>query len=94
MLGHLKVGTYVFYFAYCDADGNETDIVAESSVVSIFKGSMPFDIEGGISDQDSLKSVSFTLKNIDSEYGYIKVYYVRNSAAIDQTSVSNAYKLI
>lgn len=94
MLGHLKVGTYVFYFAYCDADGNETDIVAESSVVSIFKGSTPFDIEGGISDQDSLKSVSFTLKNIDSEYGYIKVYYVRNSAAIDQTSVSNAYKLI
>ena len=35
--GQLKVGNYNFYFKYSDADGNETDFVADSRVVAIFK---------------------------------------------------------
>lgn len=93
MLGHLKVGTYIFYFAYCDADDNETDIVAESGIVPMFKGETPQSVDGGSSDQDSNKSVSFTLKNIDSEYGYVKIYYVRYSAAINQQKTPNVYKI-
>lgn len=93
--GNLLVGNYVFYFTYCDADENETDIVAESGVVSIFKGQnkSPNSIDGGFRDENSYKSVSFTLKNIDSEYSYIKVYYVRYSADINEHRVLNAYKI-
>lgn len=36
--GNMSVGNYHFYFRFCDADGNETDFVAESGLVSIFKG--------------------------------------------------------
>ena len=93
--GNLRVGNYIFYFAYCDADENETDIVAESGVVSIFKGQnkSPNSIDGGFRDENSYKSVSFTLKNIDSEYSYIKVYYVRYSADMNQHRILNAYKI-
>lgn len=93
--GNLRVGNYIFYFAYCDADENETDIVAESGVVSIFKGQnkSPNSIDGGFRDENSYKSISFTLKNIDSEYSYIKVYYVRYSADMNQHRILNAYKI-
>jgi hypothetical protein len=36
--GNLKVGNYHFYFKLSDADGNETDFVGESGLVSIFIG--------------------------------------------------------
>ena len=91
--GNLKVGNYVFYFTYCDADENETDIVAESGIVSIFKGTTPHSIDGGFRDENSYKTISFTLNNIDSEYSYIKVYYIRYSSDIDEHRSTNAYKL-
>ena len=34
--GNLPVGNYVFYFKYADDDGNETDFVTESGIVSMF----------------------------------------------------------
>jgi hypothetical protein len=36
--GNLKVGNYHFYFKLSDADGNETDFVGESGLVSVFIG--------------------------------------------------------
>jgi hypothetical protein len=50
--GNLKVGNYTFYFKYADADGNETDFVEQSGIISIFKGNDkdPFSIDGGIAD--------------------------------------------
>jgi hypothetical protein len=36
--GNLKVGNYHFYFKLSDTDGNETDFVAESGLVSVFIG--------------------------------------------------------
>lgn len=94
--GNLKVGNYTFYFKYTDSDGNETDWVAESSIVSIFKGvdADPFTIDGGIEDMNSYKSVEFNLYNIDDAYNYIKVYYVRNSAAKNQGALSKTYEVL
>lgn len=94
--GNLKVGNYTFYFKYCDTDGNETDWIAESGVVSIFKGndSDPFSIDGGVEDMNANKSIQFTLTNIDSSYHYIKVYYVRTSAAKNQGAVQKAYSIV
>ena len=81
----MKVGNYVFYFRYADADGNETDIVAESGIVSCFQGNNadPFSINGGFRDNNSNKSVSFTLSNLDTGFDYIKVSYSRNTSDLD-----------
>lgn len=93
--GQLKVGNYNFYFKYSDADGNETDFVADSGVVAIFKGNDcdPFSIDGGISDENAFKTVSFQLNNIDYSYNYITVYYTRNTGDSYQTRSTKAYKI-
>ena len=79
--GNLKVGNYHFYFKLSDADGNETDFVGESSLVSIFIG---FDdyyaVQTGQKNENSFKQVSFQLTNIDSSYDYVYVYYSRSTA--------------
>ena len=92
--GDLKIGNYHFYFKYADADGNETDFVAESGLVSIFKGlTSPLSINTGQRDENSLKCVSFTIKNIDSGYQHLHVYYTRSSAEINQNFVTEAVKI-
>lgn len=93
--GQLKVGNYNFYFKYSDADGNETDFVADSGVVAIFKGNDcdPFSIDGGISNENAFKAVSFQLDNIDYSYNYITVYYTRNTGDSYQTRSTKAYKI-
>lgn len=79
--GNLKVGNYHFYFKLSDADGNETDFVGESSLVSIFIG---FDdyyaVQTGQKNENSFKQVSFQMTNIDSSYDYVYVYYSRSTA--------------
>lgn len=91
--GTLPVGNYHFYFKYCDADGNETDFVAESGLVSIFIGNTPYNIISGFRDQSSHKGVQFILSNIDSAYQYVRVYYTRATSEIRQNSTTNAYKI-
>lgn len=94
--GNLKVGNYTLYFKYSDDDGNETDWIAESGIISIFKGndSDPFSIDGGIEDMNAYKSISITLTNIDTSYHYIKVYYVRNSSSLDSTRIPQTYEIL
>lgn len=84
--GEMKVGNYVFYFKYCDIDGNESDIIEESGIVSCFKGTDgdPKTIDGGFRDENSNKSIYFTLSNLDGGYNYIIVYYSRESSDINQ----------
>lgn len=84
--GDLKVGNYVFYFKYSDADGNETDFIAESGIVSCFQGSNadPYSIDGGWRDYNSHKVVNFQISNIDSAYDYFTVYYSRTTSDLDQ----------
>lgn len=94
--GNLKVGNYVLYFRYCDADENETDFVAESGIIAIFKGNDkdPFSIDGGFIDMNAHKSIDVTLTNIDEAYDYIKVYYTRSSSDLDQNRQTTAHKLV
>lgn len=92
--GDLKIGNYHFYFKYADADGNETDFVAESGLVSIFKGqSSPISINSGSRNENSLKCVSFTVKNIDNGYQYLHVYYTRSTAEINANFVTEAVRI-
>ena len=58
--GNLLVGNYNFYFKYADADGNETDFIAESGNVICHIGSIndPNSIRSGI-ENEIHKSVLF-----------------------------------
>jgi hypothetical protein len=99
--GSLPVGNYVFYFKLSDADGNETDIVAESGIVSVHMGSInnPASMRGGEMNENSGKLVQFHLTNIDSGYDYVTVYYSRATSAdnymrtVQATRVLNRFRV-
>ena len=91
--GNMKIGNYHFYFKYADADGNESDWVAESGLVSLFIGNTPQSVNTGIRDENSIKSVRFKLSNIDIGYSYVKIYYTRYSADIDSNFVVQAKRI-
>lgn len=93
--GNLKVGNYVFYFKYEDADGNETNIMQESGIVSCFKGkdADPLSINGGFRDENSNKLVKFELGNLDIGYDYIRVIYSRDTSDLDQNRVTQVYTI-
>ena len=91
--GNMKIGNYHFYFKYADADGNESDWVAESGLVSVFIGNNPQSVNTGIRDENSIKSVRFRLSNIDIGYSFVKVYYTRYSADVDGNFVVQAKKI-
>lgn len=92
--GNLKVGNYHFYFKFSDADGNETDFVAESGLVSIFIGfDDPSSIHTGQKNENSTKQVRFQLSNIDSAYNYISVYYSRSTAESNENSILQCAKV-
>lgn len=86
--GNLKVGNYHFYFKLSDADGNESDFIGESGLVSIFLGSSSYSsVSTGERDENSHKQIQFKLSNLDSSYSYIHVYYSRYTAENDQNRV-------
>ena len=91
--GNMKIGNYHFYFKYADADGNESDWVAESGLVSVFMGTTPQSVNTGIRDENSIKSLRFKLSNIDIGYSYVKVYYTRYSADIDSNFIVSAKRI-
>lgn len=92
--GNLKCGNYHFYFKLADADGNETDFIAESGLVSIFIGEhYPQSVYTGNRDENAVKQVIFKLSNIDPAYSYVHVYYSRYSAEDGENRVIH-YKQI
>lgn len=94
--GNLKVGNYVFYFTYADADGNETDFIEESGIVSCHIGNIndPRSIHGGLLNQNSYKSVNFEISNTDSNYEYLNVYYSRSSSNEDGVEQITVVKIL
>lgn len=92
--GNMPVGNYHFYFKFADADGNETDFVAESGLVSLFLGyDNPSSVCTGIANENSVKGVRFAMTNIDASYNYIHVYYSRSSSQPDQSIFTEYYKV-
>ncbi len=91
--GNMKIGNYHFYFKYSDSDGNESDWVAESGLVSVFIGGSPNSINTGIRDENSIKSIKFKLSNIDIGYSYVKVYYTRYSADVNSNFIISAKRI-
>ena len=79
--GQLKGGNYIFYLKYLDSDFNETDIVAETGIISIFKGSVstPKTCSGAFMNETTDKSILLSLTDIDTSFTYFNLYYVRNT---------------
>lgn len=77
--GQLKGGNYTFYVKFGDDDFNQTDVVAESSIVSIFNGNdcTPYTISGTLLDERTDKKVSLTIEGLDTNYSKIYIYYSR-----------------
>lgn len=77
--GQLKGGNYTFYIKFGDDDFNQTDVVAESSIVSIFNGNdcTPYTISGTLLDERTDKKVSLTIEGLDTNYSKIYIYYSR-----------------
>lgn len=92
--GIMPVGNYTFYFKLADADGNETDFMAESGKVVCYIGTInnPQSIRGGQQDENSDKLIKFKLNNLDLAYDYINVYYTRSTGDGEQ-SVVRAYHI-
>jgi hypothetical protein len=93
--GNLKVGNYVVYLKYADADDNETDFVAESGIISCFQGldRDPFSINGGLRDMIANKSISLLISDVDDSYDYIKVYYTRSTSDVDGNEITTAFRI-
>ena len=77
--GQLKGGNYTFYLKFGDADYNQTDIVAESGIVSIFKGNdcTPSVISGTVLDERTDKMIHLNIDGLNHTYSKIYVYYSR-----------------
>lgn len=92
--GQLKCGTYIFYFKYKDADGNDTTVQAESGIVQCHMGitSEPSSMRFGIEDEITDKAIVFELSNIDLAYTEVQVYFARVSGN-DQGNITQIYKI-
>ena len=93
--GQLKGGNYTFYFKYADEDFNKTDFVAESGIVSVFKGQLDniSSISGTLSDELTDKSITLKLSNLDRAYSRLYIYYTRDTSDTNGVRLTSAYMI-
>jgi hypothetical protein len=95
--GSLPCGAYTFYFKVADADGNESEVLAESGIVQVYVGGSNYpdiNVRMGLEDENSGKAVNFTLTNLDTGFDYIHVLYARSSSGNDQAAADTYYKVM
>lgn len=84
--GYLKGGGYRYFLKYSTQEGNTTEILYESPLIPIANGGL-----GLTKDQVSDKLVRFYLKDLDSSYSGIKVYFAHFSG--DDAASMDLYKI-
>lgn len=91
--GKMNCGSYHFYFKFIDNDGNETDFISESGLVTCHIGNIndPKAIRMGMVNEDSKKSIKFKLSNLDTAYDFIRVYYTRTTSDSSQQDITTAH---
>lgn len=95
--GSLPCGAYTFYFKVADADGNESEVLAESGIVQVYIGGNSYpdiNVRMGTEDENSGKAVNFTLTNLDTGFDYVHVLYARSSSSNDQASIDTYNKIL
>ena len=93
--GQLKGGNYTFYFKLGDEDGNQTDIICESGIVSVFKGTIgkPNTISGAFANELTDKRVDLTVHDVDPSYSRLYVYYTREYCDLNGFRLTEAYSI-
>ena len=93
--GQLKGGNYTFYIKLSDGDYNETDIVAESSIISIFHGTITTveSIYGALAEELTDKTINLRISNIDTSFSKLFLYYTRTTSDTNGIRYSKAYKI-
>lgn len=94
--GNLKSGNYSFYLKYVDADGNESDIIAESGIIPVHEGGVndPSSITGGILNTNCNKIIKLKVSNIDVSYDYLNIYYYRTTGEDSFSKVDEYVQLL
>ena len=76
--GSLKYGNYIFFIQYATEDYNTTHFVAESGPVPIYKGiNTVGSVVGGSAGSRSDKKVRLQLSEVDQNYTYVRIGYIR-----------------
>jgi hypothetical protein len=86
-------GNYIFYIKYADEDGNQSDIMCESSIVSIFNGDSPKNIYGTLSNERSSKTIILKIKNLDLAFSKFYLYFSRETSDLNGVSETKVYKI-
>ena len=94
--GQLMGGNYTFYIKFGDADYNQTDIVAESGIVSIFKGNdgVPTTISGTLMNERTDKLIQLKITKLDRSFSKIYVYYIREYSDLNGVLMTEAKMLV
>ena len=89
-------GNYTFYMKYVDGDGNESDFVAETFQIPIFKGTVghPNTISGALLNERTDKAVVLLFTNLDTSFHKIKLYYSRETSDLNGFRNSYAAEII
>jgi hypothetical protein len=86
-------GNYVFYIKYCDEDFNETEVVSESGIVSVYKNIFPSVISGTILDERVNKSIELHITNFDKNFSRFYIYFSRETCDDNGLLVTKYYKI-
>ena len=89
--GSLKAGNYRYYFSYENADGNTTDTIAESGLVSVFFGDTIGSVHGGRENQNANRQVRLKLSGLDPGYTRLRMHFAYASG--DITAQTTLYRM-
>ena len=78
--GTLAGGNYTFYMKYVDGDGNESDFVAETFQIPVFKGNVnnPKTVSGALVDERTDKAILLMLSDLETTFQKIKLNKLNN----------------
>lgn len=100
--GKMLSGNYYFYFKYVTESFNRTHVLHELGPISIYSGDARdfYSIEGiqgdsGISGRsnESTKKISIALSNMDTQYKYVEVSFVRHWSDSTQVVVDDVFTI-
>ena len=94
--GQWKGGNYTFYIKFGDGDFNQTDVVAESGIVSIFNGNdgVPSTISGTLLDERTDKMIQLKITGLNTAYSKLYIYFTREYSDVNGYRMTEAGMLV
>lgn len=98
--GFLKFGMYYVFLRYLTSDYNRTPFYLQSGSLQVYDGSLDVRLaQGGLYNKVSDKKISLILNNLDTDYTYYELAYVRyysdnNNPIQYETGLIDEYFLI